>query len=137
MRFAGAWIQTSDDGVAVSFDDFDDTELTPGSEWTEAWQNEDPSLPAGFTHPAMILAQTARRLLERRPELAERARSFTAAVDARREPGTPAPTLEIRDAEHLGLLCLRLCDWMEQTTRKRAVNSNAAETPGADAEIPW
>ena len=137
MKFHGAWIHPDDDKVAVTFTAFDETELSPDSQWTEAWQNEDPDAPAGFIHPAMILAETARRLLELKPELADRLKAFEQSAAETLEGREPARELEIRDVEHLGLLCLSLCGPILDRTRRRAPQPTPISDEDESNEIPF
>lgn len=49
MKYPGYWVHKSDGNVVLAPCSFDETELDPGSNWTEAWQNsEATSLSMGF-----------------------------------------------------------------------------------------
>lgn len=64
MRFEGYWVTGRGSEVEVSAAWFDDTELSEDSGWTEAWQNEDPDLPAGFIRSAAMIEEVCRRLAQ-------------------------------------------------------------------------
>lgn len=137
MNFHGAWIHPDDDKVAVTFTTFDETELSPDSQWTEAWQNEDPDAPAGFIHPAMILAETARRLLELKPELADRVKVFEQSATETHEGWDLARQFEISGVEQLGMLCLSLCEPIIDRTRRRAPQPTPVSDEEGTDEIPF
>ena len=49
MKYPGYWVYKSDGNVVLEPYSFDETELDPGSNWTEAWQNSEAiSLSMGF-----------------------------------------------------------------------------------------
>jgi hypothetical protein len=49
MKYPGYWVHKSDDSVVLVPFSFDETELDPKKNWTEAWQNSDEaSLSMGF-----------------------------------------------------------------------------------------
>jgi len=55
MRFGGYWVSAERDNLEVVVGEFDDTDLSDHSDWTEAWQNEDPGYAHGFLDPLPIL----------------------------------------------------------------------------------
>ena len=55
MRFPGFWTDGEGDNVTLQFAFFDDTELTPASNWKLAYQNGDRGWPSGFVDPLAAL----------------------------------------------------------------------------------
>lgn len=105
MKFSGYWVSAKDGVVSALPDDFDKTDLTAESNWTEAHQNEDPTCPAGYVDPARILAETGLKLLEANPKLAK----AVAALENQK--------MEIRNAEDFGLFCLSQITWLADQAR--------------------
>lgn len=62
MRHTGFWISGDDKQTVINRYTFDDTELSESSEWKEAHQNEDVSLPHGFVRWEDALVNIERRL---------------------------------------------------------------------------
>lgn len=62
MKFPGYWISGDAQEIVIMKYDFDETELSEASEWKEAHQNEDPSLPHGFVHWEDAIADAQKRL---------------------------------------------------------------------------
>ena len=137
MKFPGAWIHSSHDTVAVTFTTFDDTDLSPDSQWTEAWQNEGSQAPIGLVDPALILAETGRRLLEMKPDLAERVQAFAQDAGTMKEGTWTTHPLEIRDAERFGLLCLSLVAQIAAVARKHKLRAAPGTDHRTDDEIPY
>lgn len=137
MRFPGAWVSKSDGGVAVMFTGFDETELSDHSNWTEAWQNEDPSLPAGFVRPAMVIAAAGRLLRTQRPEIDKAIEAFEARGEDAQEGGHPARIHQIGSVEEFGLLCLSLCEALESYGRERSAPPRPESSEPAGDEIPF
>ena len=63
MQFPGYWVDGEGSNVTVERSVFDDTELSPESDWKEAYQNADPSMPRGFIKPEAVLRDVCRRIL--------------------------------------------------------------------------
>lgn len=63
MQFPGFWVDGRGSEVSVRSYAFDETELSSHSNWTQAYQNEDPNEPAGFLDPAQTLQEVAQRVL--------------------------------------------------------------------------
>ena len=40
MKFPGYWVIRNSEGVKIQKYEFDETELSPESDWKEAWENE-------------------------------------------------------------------------------------------------
>ena len=62
LRFLGYWVALADGKIVVTMGELDDTELSDHSKWTEAWQNEDPSLPHGFIDPLTMLRNVSEKI---------------------------------------------------------------------------
>ncbi len=62
LKFPGYWVTSEQGQVEVKFGEFDDTELSDHSNWTEAWQNEDPSAPHGFIDPLAMLHHVSAKI---------------------------------------------------------------------------
>ncbi len=62
MRFPGYWTDGQGDDVTLKFAYFDDTELTPESNWKLAYQNEEESWPSGFVDPLATLREICSRV---------------------------------------------------------------------------
>ena len=62
MQFPGYWISGNANSVIITRYPFDDTELTEASDWKEAHQNSDASLPHGFVRWSDALVDIERRL---------------------------------------------------------------------------
>jgi hypothetical protein len=45
MKYSGYWVTMESHCVSISHCTFDDTELDPMTQWTQAWQNQDPNAP--------------------------------------------------------------------------------------------
>jgi hypothetical protein len=63
MKFTGFWVSKNEANIIVSRADFDDTELSEASDWTEAWQNVDSSSPHGFIDPLAMLHEVCGQLV--------------------------------------------------------------------------
>ena len=51
MKFSGYWVSQDDAGMRITRAVFDETDLDPGTNWTQAWQNSDTEAQArGFVH---------------------------------------------------------------------------------------
>jgi len=123
MKFPGTWISPLQGGVRVEFATFDETDLPEASNWTEAHQNADATLPAGYVDPARIVAEVGRKLLEVRPEL---------PVNL----GDRDAPIELRTLEDYGRLCLGMSEWIATMARARTARpaSKVADREG-DEEI--
>ena len=119
MKFSGFWISPTDRDLAVFPAEFDETELSESSRWTEAHENEDPTGPAGFVEPARLIAEVGLRLLEKNPNLA--------ATVLRSASGSE---FAIESAEDFGLLCLRLSPQLAEITRANARRVRKAPAMG-------
>ena len=108
MRFSGCWLSAKGGVVFAVPDEFDDTDLTAESNWTEAHQNEEPTYPAGYVDPARILSEAGIKLLEANPDLSRAVAAFE------------SKKMEIRTAEDFGLFCLSLSDWLASQARNAA-----------------
>ncbi len=108
MRFSGCLLSAKDGVVFAVPDEFDDTDLTAESNWTEAHQNEEPTYPAGYVDPARILSEAGLKLLEANPDLARAVAAFE------------RKKMEIRTAEDFGLFCLSLSEWLASRARSAA-----------------
>lgn len=62
MRFSGFWTDGQGGAVTLRSGSFDDTELTPESNWTRAYQNGDDDLPSGFVDPIEALRDLCIRI---------------------------------------------------------------------------
>lgn len=62
MQFPGYWVSCADGRTMVNAHTFDETELSDASDWTEAWQNEDPSCPQGHIDPLAMLHAVCRSM---------------------------------------------------------------------------
>ena len=62
MRFGGYWVSAERDNLEVVVGEFDDTDLSDHSDWTEAWQNEDPGYAHGFLDPLTMLHDLSKRI---------------------------------------------------------------------------
>jgi hypothetical protein len=62
MRFGGYWVSAERDNLEVAAGEFDDTDLSDHSDWTEAWQNEDPEYAHGFLDPLTMLHDLSKRI---------------------------------------------------------------------------
>lgn len=110
MKFPGYWVETRGLAIRLTPDVFDETDLTEVSNWTEAHQNEDPSVPHGFTDAARLMAEVAERWLGLHPAVRQRL-----AAEAESE-------LEVRSAEDLAMLYLRLAPRLQKAPRREAVS---------------
>ncbi len=63
MQFSGFWVSQSEQDVIVTRTAFDETDLSDTSNWTEAWQNEDPTHPHGFIDPLAMLQDVCVQLV--------------------------------------------------------------------------
>jgi hypothetical protein len=63
MRFDGYWVSKVDGTVNVIAGEFDETELTQESNWTEAMQNEEATYPHGFIDPMAMLHCVCQKLV--------------------------------------------------------------------------
>jgi hypothetical protein len=119
MKFQGYWVTATADaaGVVVVPEEFDEVELTPASNWAEAYQNEDPSMPHGFIDPAGVISDVARRWLAAHPEI---------------EVGLASGAMEVRTVEDFGLLCLRLADGLRRPEAGKSPPQIPSARPGDD-----
>lgn len=62
MKFPGYWVTSEDGKIEVMIGEFDDTELSDRSKWTESWQNDDPSPPHGFIDPLAMLHDVSEKI---------------------------------------------------------------------------
>lgn len=108
MKFSGYWVSAKDGVVSALPDVFDETDLTAGSNWTEAHQSGYSTRLAGYVDPARILAETGLKLLESNPELAK----AVAALENQK--------MEIRNAADFGLFCLSQITWLADRARNEA-----------------
>jgi hypothetical protein len=106
MNFPGYWVETRGLAIRLTPDVFDEMDLTEASNWTEAHQNEDPSVPHGFTDAARLMAEVAERWLALHPAVRQRL-----TTEAESE-------LEVRSAEDLALLFLRLAPRLRRERSK-------------------
>ena len=126
MKFQGYWVASQDSKLSVSPAEFDETDLTEASNWTEAHQNEDPTLPHGFTDPGRVLAEVAARWLSAHPEVQ---RQLAAG-----EQGEVA----VNTLEEFGRLCLLLAPALKTIRAAPPASQLAADAPGkSSAEIPF
>ena len=95
MRFGGYWVSAERDNLEVVAGEFDDTDLSDHSDWTEAWQNEDPGYSHGFLDPLTMLHDLSKRITGEID-----ARDLEAAAAKFRE-GTPFP---VNDLEAIATL---------------------------------
>ena len=109
MRFSGFWVSPPAEVVSVTPAEFDDTELSQSSNWTEANENDEPFGPAGYIDPGRLIAEVGLRLLQKDPGLV-----------ARVLRGASAGEFEVHSAEDFGLLCLRLSPQLADITRANA-----------------
>ena len=116
MKFHGHWVATQDSRLVVTPNEFDETDLTPASNWSEAHQNDDPALPHGFIDPARVIAEVARRWLAAHPG---EAHQFE-------EPAHGG--MEIHTLEDFGRLCLRLAPGLQSSR-----SASPASVPSAPA----
>ncbi len=129
MKFDGYWVSKVDDTVGVTLTEFDETELTPESNWTEAGQNEEPTYPHGFIDSLTMLHSVCQKLVG---ELGMDERSKLAA-ELRGGATFPVTTVE----EFARLIQLFI------PTRKRlppvmsAPSRLATDTAHDDDEIPF
>jgi len=63
MKFDGYWVSKVDGTVNVIAGEFDETELTQESNWTEAMQNEEATYPQGFIDPLAMLHSVCQKLV--------------------------------------------------------------------------
>ncbi len=90
MRFGGYWVSAERDNLEVAAGEFDDTDLSDHSDWTEAWQNEDPEYAHGFLDPLTMLHDLSKRITGEID-----ARDLEAAAAKFRE-GTPFPVNDLK-----------------------------------------
>jgi hypothetical protein len=95
MRFWGYWVSAGRDNLEVVAGEFDDADLSDHSDWTEAWQNEDPEYPHGFLDPLTMLHDLSKWITGEID-----ARDLEAAAAKFRE-GTPFP---VNDLEAIATL---------------------------------
>ena len=98
MRFPGFWINGVGADVTLQFAFFDDTELTPESNWKLAYQNGDEGWPSGFVEPLEALRDVCARVGRRN--------------GSREEPTDPGAgdTVHIRGMDDLARVALHLLD---------------------------
>jgi hypothetical protein len=116
-----------DDVISVVPTEFDETDLSQSSNWTEAHENENSTGPAGYVDAARLIAEVGLRLLGKDPALVDRILL-----------GASAREFEVHSVEDFGLLCLRLSPQLADTTRANArrVRNAPAVGDGSD-EIPF
>ncbi|MEN9317258.1 MAG: hypothetical protein RIS35_3651 [Pseudomonadota bacterium] len=137
MNFQGAFIEKLDDSISVLFTTLDETELSDTSNWTEAWENADPNAPAGFIHPGMIIAESARRLLEARPELRQAVEAFRAKGEPLTETRVKALVHTVSTPEDFGLMCLSMWEWLQYRTRVHPTPPTSPLPFPVQDEIPF
>ena len=62
VRFRGYWVSAVQGKIEVVAGEFDDTELSEQSGWTEALQNEDHNHPHGFLDPLTMLHDLSKKI---------------------------------------------------------------------------
>ena len=100
MKFDGYWVSKVDGTVSVIAGEFDETELTEESNWTEAMQNEEPTYPHGFIDPMAMLHSVCQKLvgdlsMDERSKLAAELRG-----------GATLPVTTVKDFARLIQLCI-------------------------------
>lgn len=95
VRFLGYWVSAERDNLEVSVGEFDDTDLSDHSDWTEAWQNEDPEYAHGFLDPLTMLHDLSKKIAG---ELD--AEELELAATKFRE-GIPCPVNDLQDLARL------------------------------------
>lgn len=100
MKFDGYWVSKVDGTVNVIAGEFDETELTEVSNWTEAMQNEEPTYPHGFIDPMAMLHSVCQKLvgdlsMDERSKLAAELRG-----------GATLPVTTVEDFARLIQLCI-------------------------------
>lgn len=95
VRFGGYWVSAERDNLEVSAGEFDDTDLSDHSDWTEAWQNEDPEYAHGFVDPLTMLHDLSKKIAG---ELD--AKELEVAAAKFRE-GIPCPVNDLQDLARL------------------------------------
>ena len=73
MKYSGYWVVKDIEAINLERTDFDDTELDPASNWTQAWQNQDCESPAkGYVEitdalicVATLVAKNEQRILNK------------------------------------------------------------------------
>ena len=131
MQFPGWWVFGVGDAVWVLPTDFDDTELTAESDWTEAHQNGDPDFSGdGFTYqvPEAVLNNICDRILKKNPRFKE-----GDLVDEYADAAIKITSLEDL-ASFVGQLNLR-SRWKEHLAAMEDNVSTADK--GEDADIPF
>ena len=98
MRFPGFWTDGEGDNVTLQFACFDDTELTPESNWKLAYQNGDEEWPSGFVEP-----------LEALRDLCARVGRGNGSKEKPTDPGT-GEMVHIRGIDDLARVALHLLD---------------------------
>lgn len=129
MKFDGYWVSKVDGTVSVIAGEFDETELTQESDWTEAMHNEEPTYPHGFIKPLAMLHSVCQKLVG---ELGMDERSKLAAE---LRGGATFPVTTVEDFARLIQLFIptrkRLPPVMSAPTRL------ATNTAHDDDEIPF
>ncbi len=129
MKFDGYWVSKVDGTVSVIAGEFDETELTQESDWTEAMQNEEPTYPHGFIKPLAMLHSVCQKLvgeldMDERRKMAEDLRG-----------GGILPVTTVEEFARLIQLCI------PRTERLPSVMSAPArlamDTAHDDDEIPF
>ena len=98
MRFPEFYIDGQGDDVSLKFAFFDDTELTPESNWKLAYQNGDKGWPSGFVEP-----------LEALRDVCERIGRGNGSREEATDPGA-GNTVHIRGMDDLARVALHLLD---------------------------
>lgn len=104
MRFPGYWIDGQGDDVTLQFALFDDTELTPESDWKQSYQNDDEGLPWGFVDPLSALRDVCSRV--RRGDGPSGEETIETGIDE---------IFRIQNADDLALVTLQLLDRLPVT----------------------
>jgi hypothetical protein len=129
MKFDGYWVSKVDGTVSVIAGEFDETELTQASDWTEAMQNEEPTYPHGFIKPLAMLHSVCEKLVG---ELGMDERSKLAAE---LRGGATFPVTTVEEFARLVQLCIPRAERLPSVIS--APTHLATDTAHDDDEIPF
>jgi len=133
MKFDGFWVFEADGKVVLESGVFDDTELDPATNWTEAWQNQDADAAAkGFVGVAPAVTHAARLLA--RSQSAEVSEEQIAAIQ-RTASIFQGGRCAVSNLEDLSRFCMVLNSLAEMCSGSKA-GGPALPLAGAD-EIPF